>query len=380
MSGCRRPKILFVVPSLRHGGAEVQAVNLVNGLEPDEFESHLLYYDRGEALRERVDCAKVHLHRLRKQSSFDVALVRDVARLIDQYRIELVHCTLQYSLLVAWTARLISRSKPKLVCALHTTINRNRYEEAADRLVYHWLLRACVGLIFVCHSQRAHWLRKYPELEAVSHVVFNGIDAARFDPARSPDAGAQLRSALGVPASAKVVSCVAAFRPEKGHHVLLKAFSRVAAKLPEAYLILAGDGPARPDAERRMCNLGLRDRVRFLGATDDVGSLLAATDVTVLASTAVETFSMAMLESMAMKVPLVATDMGGTREAVRHGETGLLVPPNDVVALSEGMIRLLSDDALRRKLGEKARDLVLADFTQELMIRDIQRILSSAVS
>lgn len=365
------------MPSLRHGGAEMQVVHLVNGLDAAKFEPHLLYYDKGDALRGRIDTAKVRIYRLRKTGRFGFDLASALARIIDEREIDIVHCTLQYSLFLAWMARMRARRTPALVCAIHTTINRSLYEEAFDRVLYRRLFRACEALIFVCRSQRAHWLSKYPELSSKAHVVFNGIDTKTFDPARSGN-GAKIRESFGIPDDGKLVACVAAFRPEKGHDLLVTAFGNALEECPRAYLLLAGDGPTRHGVERLVSKLGIGSRVKFAGATDDVRALLAASDATVLASTAVETFSMAMLESMAMGVPVVATDMGGTREAVRDGETGRIVPPNDVPALTRALAHLLRDDGQRKAFGDNARKLVLERFTEEQMIQATERILDIA--
>jgi glycosyltransferase involved in cell wall biosynthesis len=375
----RRLRVLCIVPSLRHGGAEMQVVNLANALDDKAFETHLLYYDEGEALRDRVDLAKVRLHSFRKKATIDFRLASAVARLIDEHEIDVVHCTLQYSLLVAWMARLIARNKPKLICAIHTTVNLNGYHELADRTLYRWLLRRCAAVVFVCESQRAHWVRKYPELAPIGHVVFNGVDTAFFDTAAATGV-ATTRAKLDVPADASVVSCIARFRPEKAHDLLVRAFAQASRDVRDSYLLLAGDGPTRDAVERLVAELGLQARVKFLGPVKDVRSLLAASDVTVLSSTAVETFSMAMLESMAMGVPLVATDMGGTREAVVEGETGLIVAPNDVDALARGLVRILADDALRASLGRNARALVEKRFTQDLMVRETAGIVEEAAN
>ncbi len=372
--GAAALKVLCLVPSLRQGGAEMQAVNLANGLDPARFEAHLLYYDGGEALRDRVNTSRVRLHRLQKKRAFDFALASAVARIIDSEGIEVVHCTIQYSMLLGAAARLLARRKPPLVAAIHTTVNLTGYYELADRLLYRGLLKRCAATVFVCETQREHWIAKYPELRARSQVVYNGVDTDFFDPAQPIDSDS-FRARFEVPLDGPMISCVAGFRPEKAHDLLLRAFAAVLESQPKAYLVLAGGGPTRESTEKLAQDLGVASNVRFAGPIADVRTLLAASDVTVLASTAVETFSMAMLESMAMGVPLVATDMGGTREAVLDGRTGLLVPPGDVPALARGLGRLAGDADYRRSLGRNARQLVLERFTERGMIRETERLL-----
>jgi glycosyltransferase involved in cell wall biosynthesis len=186
-----------------------------------------------------------------------------------------------------------------------------------------------------------------------------------------------VRKHLRIPIDAKIVLCIAGFRPEKRHDLLLTSFASVLELEERSFLVLAGDGPTRSSAEELASRLGIDHRVNFVGQSDDVRGLVGASDVSVLASTAVETFSMAMLESMAMGVPLVATDMGGTREAVRTGETGVLVAPGDVSSLSQALVQVLTDNSLREQLGTNARDLVVERFSQDQMIRSTELLLLS---
>ncbi len=143
-----------------------------------------------------------------------------------------------------------------------------------------------------------------------------------------------------------VVLSAAALVRRKGIDVLLEAFARVG----EAELWIAGDGPQRGALETRAKELGVAERVRFLGARDDVPDLLAACDVFVLPSR-LEGLGVAALEAMAAAKPVVATRVGGLGEVVRDGECGLLVPPDDPAALAAALERLLGDPELRARLG-----------------------------
>jgi glycosyltransferase involved in cell wall biosynthesis len=118
--------------------------------------------------------------------------------------------------------------------------------------------------------------------------------------------------------------------------------------------------------------------VQFLGLVADVWPVLAAADVSVLASTAVETFSIAMLESMAAALPMVASRIGGMEEAVTNGETGLLLPPGDTAALRDALVLLHADRDLARRMGQAGRVRVERDFTVERMAEATAAVLVEA--
>ena len=162
---------------------------------------------------------------------------------------------------------------------------------------------------------------------------------------------------------------------EKGHKYLIEAFAQLTTG---AYLLLVGDGVIRPSIERLVRENNLEDRVRFLGELSDVRTVLAATDVTVLASTS-ETFSMAMLESMSMAVPMIATDTGGLSEAIIPDETGSLVPPLDANELAKVLSCFVSNRDYAASLGSRARKLVVEKFSKQSMVQETEKVLVKAI-
>jgi glycosyltransferase involved in cell wall biosynthesis len=293
---------------------------------------------------------------------------------VDEAGIHVVHCTMRWSLAVAWTALRMARRRPPLVLTIHSTVQADRKAELRHRLLYSWMLRRCARVLFVCDEQRRHWCRRHRFLERRGAVVHNGIDCDAFSPEVHRDAGRALRRALEIPDRVPVVGCVAGFRAEKGHHILVEAVARARR---EFVLLLAGEGELRHEVESQVRRAGLEDRVRFLGEVADVRPVLAASALTVLASTAVESFSLAMLESLAMAVPVLASDVGGLREAVRSGETGLLVSRGDSRGLAQGLDQLLGDTERLRLMGRNGRALVESKFTVEEMVRRTTRELST---
>jgi glycosyltransferase involved in cell wall biosynthesis len=152
------------------------------------------------------------------------------------------------------------------------------------------------------------------------------------------------------------------FVPQKGFDVLLRAL----AELPQASLLLVGDGPERPRLERLVAELGLGDRVERAGWRPDAARLLATVDAVVVPSRA-EPFGLVALEAMGAGVPVVASDVDGLAEVVTDGETGLLVPPDDPRGLAEAIARVLVDRDLGRSLGDRGREAAATRFSRERM-------------
>jgi glycosyltransferase involved in cell wall biosynthesis len=177
----------------------------------------------------------------------------------------------------------------------------------------------------------------------------------------------QTRSLGGVAADTPLLLCLAALFHRKGLDVLLDALARLPETTPRAQLWIAGDGPERAALERRAEDLGLADRVRFLGPRSDAADLLAACDLFVLPSR-LEGLGVAALEAMAAARPVVASRVGGLAEAVVEGRTGLLVPPDDPAALCAALGRVLEDEALRARLGAAGPGRVAEGFLAEQMV------------
>ncbi|WP_269140766.1 glycosyltransferase family 4 protein [Oryzicola mucosus] len=189
-----------------------------------------------------------------------------------------------------------------------------------------------------------------------SVTIRNGIARPRPLRARS-----ETRSTLGIPREAPVVATIARFTAQKGYKHLLSAAVHVLAEVPEAQFVLIGDGSERPAMEMAAAELGIANSVRFLGTRDDAPDLLAAADVFVLASL-FEGLPLVVLEAMALDLPVVATRIGGTLEAL-GADYPWLVQPSEPVALAETISTALRDGAMRELLGHRNRRRYENEFT-----------------
>ncbi|HEY0504053.1 MAG TPA: glycosyltransferase [Lysobacter sp.] len=194
----------------------------------------------------------------------------------------------------------------------------------------------------------------------------NGVDTRRYAPAplqKRLDA----RRGLGLDDDAVVFGCVARMTEVKRHADLVDAFAQVRGSLPQARLLLVGDGPLLPEVRERIAARGVQDAVMLLCARDDVDTLLPAMDALVLPSSS-EGMSNAILEAMACGLPVVATSVGGNLHLVQHETTGLLVPPLDPISLAAALQWLGASPHARRRMGQAARTRVEREFSLDAMV------------
>ncbi len=209
-----------------------------------------------------------------------------------------------------------------------------------------------------------------------SHVtsVPTGIDLAHYTPRDK----AAARRALGLPETGFFVGIVATLRSWKGHRYLLDAWAGLPAGSDR--LLVVGDGPGRDNLHRQAADLGIAERVVMPGNQDDVAPWLAALDVFALPSYANEGVPQAIMQAMAMGLPVVSTPVGSIAEVVADGETGLLVPPRDSGALRAALARLAGDPALCRRLGEAGAARAGERFADGLMLDRMEAIFRQVLA
>jgi glycosyltransferase involved in cell wall biosynthesis len=208
------------------------------------------------------------------------------------------------------------------------------------------------------------------------HVIYGGVPADAFDPNIDP---IPVRRELGIPDAVPVVGIIANFDGKKAHPLFFEAAAQIAQRVPDVRFLVVGRGAAE-DLPRQLQSLGIADKVVLAGFRSDVPRMLAAMDVSVNVSNRGEGLTGAMRESLCMKKPVVCTDIGGNYELVRHGETGYLVPPNDLPAFVEAVVDLLSNREKARRMAENGYQLVMEQFTEDVRIARLEKLYYDIVA
>lgn len=363
--------VLFLVNSLKIGGSERKTIRLANALAAGNRQVALAYLSPPESLLPQVHPAVASLNLQRRGKFSARALRRLVATISDRNIATLVAVNL-YSALYAVLARWLCKGQRlRVVVAVNTTEFATRKEKLQMILYRHILQRADL-VIFGAERQRRLWRCRYgldrtPDRTA---VVYNGVDTAEFSRA------GVVPAMLGEPTGRVMLGTVGALRAEKAQIDLVRAVYQLAQRGLDVGALIVGDGPQRPEIEREIRRLGVEQRVRLPGSAQDVRPYLAAMDVFVLTSVAVETFSNAVLEAMAMSCPVLVTRVGGMDEMLQFGG-GMMYPPGDVQSLCGLLVPLVTKAQARRELGALARQAVEKHFSFATMLRDWERVLDT---
>lgn len=201
------------------------------------------------------------------------------------------------------------------------------------------------------------------------HVVSipTGIDLGRFSPGKTPTRSIA-RDALDVPQDAFLIGIVATLRSWKGHEDLLRALDQLAKAHPEIHLIVAGDGPGFNHLKQIIASLHWASNIHLLGRRDDVPSILAAIDLFVLPSYANEGVPQAIIQAMAMELPVISTTIGSIPEAVEDGINGRLVPPRSPDLLALAIEEMKNNPVLRKRFAEAARRIAVQRYSLDEMV------------
>ena len=365
-------RVIFAASSLPHGGAERHAIALMNRLAERGHECHAVSVKESPVRPDRVRAPTggtvTHLDAARY---LDARAVSDFAARISRVAPAVIVAANPYALMYSRLAARRSGVRTRLAVTFHTTLLQSAKEQL-QMLCYRPFFWAADALVFVCDRQRRHWLRRgvFSRRNAVIH---NGVDTDEFRDRWSPAERAELRRTLGLSAADFVIGISAWLRPEKNHVQLVDAVAALRARGLPARALLIGEGEMRGAIEARARELGVGDKVTITGFQADVRPCIAACDAVALCSLS-ETFSLAAIEAMALRRPVVHSDVGGAPEMIVPGENGFLFPVGDTPALVD-RLAILADPAVARRMGGNARALVESRFSEKTMVDRYERML-----
>lgn len=357
-------KVLHLIKSLGRGGAEVLLAETLKLHDRERFEFHYIYFLPWKnqvvaSLSEAggtVTCMA---------ASNNIGLIAKYSRVLNYIRankIDLIHCHLPWA---GFLGRLLFRFHHLPVI----------YTEHNKQERYHFVTRLLNKLSFenqslaiavsadVATSIRSN-IRTYGDVR----VIPNGVNADAFK--REAAAGALKKSGLSIPSAAVVVGMVSVFRKQKRLAEWLDVFATTP---PHVHGIVIGDGPLKAEILAHRKTLGLEARVHFPGLQHDVLPWLSAMDIFMMTSQ-FEGMPVALLEAMSCSCAVCVTDAGGIKQIVRDEDNGLIVPVDRWADLKDSLARLISDEPLRKRLGDSARKTVIAQFSMAKMVGELEAL------
>lgn len=348
------------------GGAEQMLLTILGGLDRGRWQPVLIHHGEPGAVRLEEQACKLGVKTRvvpRMRGKRGIARLPDFVRKLREERATVFHAHLTWPL--ACTYGLVGAALARIPAVIATQHCFVPFQSRRS-ILKQKLVSAVVDRYIAVSEEMARGLRPVCLSAARKvQVIHNGI---RLPPFSRP-ASATLRAALPGAKERPVVLTISRLDRPKGLSDLLAA----APLVPEALFVLAGEGRERATLEEQARALGIADRVLFLGHRDDVPDLLACCDVFVLPSH-YEGLPISVLEAMAAGKPVIATAVGGTKEVIMHGETGLLVPPRDPVALALAIRTILSDSVLAKRLAAAGMARVRQEFRAETMVERIDQV------
>lgn len=355
--------LLFLVTSLDQGGAQRVLARWAMGLPRDKYAVQVAYLQRRPGIIEAdLERAGVAVHDLGMRSKADLGGVIRLVRLLRRERIRMLVAFMFHA---AVLSRLVGGA-----CRVPVRISSERTMEAEGpvrRFLNRWTVPLATHVVAVSERVASYAAREFRVPDDRLTTIVNGVDLDRFRPA------ARARDPRP-----PVLGCTARLGAENDHATLIHAFARLGRQRPDAQLLLVGRGPEEAALRTLADALGVGERVCFAGEQADVAPWLARVDVYAQAAR-LAGISNSILEAMATGLPVVATDVGGTSEAVIHGETGLLVPPGDPAAFADALRVLLANPVMAESFGRAGRARVEAHFGERLMLERVEALLDRLV-
>lgn len=353
------------------GGAEQHILNLVTTFPVDEVEIAVVcFYDSLFARKLRE--SGIQVITLNQFGRFDLRLLQALRNAFSRFQPAIIHT---HGIKANFFSRLAARGmKLPLLTTVHSSL---RYDYTSS-LAY--------AIVSIMEMSTRHWNRHYIAISGAIadilrgqgvrssdiSVIYNGMDMKpyRQNHLRENDRN-RLRAEWNIPEDAFLFGTAARFVPVKGLPILLDAFHALVADKKEApYLVLIGDGSERAALEAKVKELGLESLVRFAGFRQDIPACLHALDGFVHSSL-YEGLGYTIIEAMASEVPVVASNVGGVKEFVFDGETGLIVEPGNPALLAQAMEQLRTSPQLRETMVKNALNKVESTFTIQTMTEQI---------
>jgi glycosyltransferase involved in cell wall biosynthesis len=347
--------ILYIITDLLVGGVPLHLRKLALQMRRRGYGVRVISLAPPGPVAEMLQEDGVPVDSCHGAGGWDFRVIGRLARLIRQYRPDLIHALLFHGNLASrWAARRAGFPAGRVICEIQTVELERRWHLLVDRFTH----QGCRFTIGNSPSVIEHLATRARIPWEHLRLVRGGVNLERIDQAEpvSP-------TALGLQDTDRLVLWVGRLDPVKGLDILIDAFSAVPAYL-NPHLLLAGAGLIRDRLERQIATLRLTDRVHLLGSRDDVPSLLKVANLFVFPSRT-EGLPNALLEAMAAGRPIITTDVPGCRDLIRHEANGLLTPFGDTKALANAIARMLFDRDLAGRLGREARQTAQRDWPIE---------------
>jgi L-malate glycosyltransferase len=368
-----KENVLHLIDSFHQGGSERQAVQVARFMhERGRYNVHLACLDRSGVLLDEALAIGLEIPEYKLTSFYDRNTLRQLRRFaghLRQLRIDVLQAYDFYTNVFGMAAAALARVPLRIAARRETDGLRTNTQKFVERQSF-----KLAHMVVVNANEVGRQLLRdgVPEKKIVT--VYNGIDTSRItsDVRLTRD---EILNSFGLPSGRRFITIVANLKhPMKDQATFLRAARQVKREVPDAAFVLAGEGPLIEPMRTLATELGIECDVFFIGLCRRVSELLSISEVCVLSSKGVEGFSNSIIEYMAAARPVVATDVGGAREAISEGESGYIVNPGDDAMMAARIVSLLKDPETGRAMGQFGLRLVKEKFSCEQQVQQLENL------
>lgn len=376
-------RICILVTQLERAGSQKNAISQARYFHQEGYQVHLCFlYDKYGLLSELNDQepfpvisfgAKDPDHFYLRNVFSTLRALGKVYFFLKRQRVQVLECLTFYSnilgIFLGWFAGVplrISSQRRSLI----------QHPRVVHRLDALWVNSCLVDKMIVNSENTRSFCIEVEGMDPEKlTVIYNGIDTRRFDNQQYTPGGLEdLRASLDPPEDPIFVTTVARLHPQKGHKYLIRAASDIVAEFPNTLFLFVGEGEEKDNIRKLINELNLSHHFRLLGVRKDVPDLLALSKLFVLPSL-YEGMPNAVLEAMAARLPVVASDVDGISEVVLDGETGYLVPKKNPRQLKEKIVELITNDRTCQRFGERGYKRVKEHFSERQMCENYEGVM-----
>lgn len=364
-----KPKVLILTDSLSPvGGKEILAARLAVLLKRSGRYEPIVFSTRdGGELERELKKGNVRYHILNRRSKFGFYKFFRIVMLIRKERIKILH---SHNLGSNFWGAVLGRicNVPVIIAHEHGSDYKNHKSIVLRSFINFFLSQ----IVFVSRYEKNRFLKTFDYPEEKSKIIYNGVSTEFLEKNSSED----FRKRFSIQPNERLVCIIARFSKEKNHETFLHAAKEVSNKVKNVKFLLVGEGARKNEMIELAENLGISDKIVFTGHIEALSEILSEIDLGCLSSLR-EGLGIALIEYMAFKKPIVATKVGGIPEVVHDTENGYLVPSGDHKKMADRIITILNDQALANEMGMKGYEIFKANFTENIMLDNIEKLYKS---
>jgi len=354
--------LLHIIESLDFGGMENGIINTLNMLDKERYFPVICCLKKSGNFEKRINDKNIPVIAFDKEDGFKPILFLKLVRIMLKYKVDIVHAHGWGTLLYSFIAAKISRV-PVIINGEHGAFH---LEKKTRRITYRGMIKSCDKVLTVAEALRGWLISELKILPEKILTISNGVDSSKFCVDKKLE---DKRRKLGISKDDVVLGSVGRLAPVKNFPLLIRATSVLKEEFPSIKCLIVGNGQCMEEFKSLVRKLNIEKEVIFLGERSDIEDIIPLMDIFYLTPDIGEGMSNAILEAMSCGKPVIATDIGGTKEVVLDNHNGFLIKKGDLEGLLKGTRKLLLNPELKREFGKHSREFVLKHHSMDRMVK-----------